>query len=376
VSVRLVEKGAEVGRPIRTSGGSWLADLDALGIPRRLAHPLVRVRLVAPGREARWSYPEPRICVLDVTAVYQFLARQAVSAGASICVGHTALTACMDNGRVVGVQVRGAEGSVGAVRTVVTVDASGFGALLARKAGLYPGFQRFGVGVEYDLHAPQFHQREAVLFVGRQLADRGYGWAFPHVDERVRLGIGVLRPDSELHPRALLERLRRHPVLALGLEGARVLEVHSGVLPAEPARGRLSTNGLLLAGDSGVQASPLVGEGIRYAVLAGRLAGSVAAGAVIAGDVSAARLAAYDRAWHRRFGREMALAWWINQRASRYGDRNWRIVAALMSQLSADQAAAALHGDVDVRWCLGLARKTPRLAAAAVASLRAERGRR
>jgi hypothetical protein len=72
----------------------------------------------------------------------------------------------------------------------------------------------------------------------------------------------------------------------------------------------------------------------------------------------------------------MALAWWVNRRIARYGDRNWHLVSALAAQLSADQMAAALHGDFTAAWWLRIVAASPRLVAAAVTSLALESSRR
>ncbi len=367
----VLEKNREIGRPVRTSGGSWLRDVDELGIPRALAHPVERVRFLAPGREAAWSYPDPVFCVLDVTGAYVHLADQAACKGAEVRLEHTVSGPLVEDGRVAGVEVRLPGGRVQQIRAGVTIDASGFSGLLARKVGLRGAFGRVGIGIEHELLAPSYDQREAVLCVGRQVADRGYGWIFPHGDGHVRVGVGVLRPDSAVDPRALLGRLMTSDSLAEGLRGATVVESHTGVIPGEPLRQALSAPGLILAGDSASQASPLVGEGIRYAIRAGRLAGEVAAGALKAGDTSARALGTYDRAWHRQFGREMAVSDWLNRRFARYGDRNWRVVAALLGELSGDQLAQGLRGDYSTAWVAGLLVRAPRLAQAAWGVLRA-----
>jgi flavin-dependent dehydrogenase len=113
-----------------------------------------------------------------------------------------------------------------------------------------------------------------------------------------------------------------------------------------------------------------VGEGIRYVIRAGRRAGGLAAQAAAAGDSSAEFLAQYDRAWWRRYGREMAVAYWVHRRLARYGDRNWRVVTALMACLSPAQAAAGLHGDFTLGWWLKLAAVSPRLIGSAARALR------
>jgi len=337
----VLERAAAIGTPIRTSGASWLRDVAALGIPAELAHPIHEVRLIGPGRQARWRFARPVACVLDVRGVYQSLAARAVGAGAAIRLRATATAPLLQDGRVVGVQLRD-----GSVRATVTIDASGTPRALAARVGLGGPFRRLGVGVEYDMVAPAFDPQLALLLVGRQVAPRGYAWAFPHADGRVRVGVGLLRPDSnsDLDPRAFLERLLRHPALAAALRGGQPIELHTGAIPAEAPVGRLHVDGLLLAGDSAAQASPLVGEGIRYAIQAGRLAGEVAAAAARARDPSL--LAAYGRAWHARYGREMAVAYWLNRRFARYGDRNWRIVVSLLARLPPRLVAAGMHGDI------------------------------
>ena len=98
----------------------------------------------------------------------------------------------------------------------VVVDASGHTGFLARESGLRPGNDRSAVGMELELHAPAYDQDEVVFWLGDDVAPGGYGWAFPCGDGRVRLGVGVVRPDSDAEPRVLLERLREEFVRLVG----------------------------------------------------------------------------------------------------------------------------------------------------------------
>lgn len=359
----LLERNAEIGAPIRTSGASWLADLDELGIPRALGHPVETIRIVGPGCQAAWSSTPARARVLDVRGLYQHLAGEAIAAGAHLRLRHAVTEALMDGDRLVGVTLRDDRGRTDTARATTTVDATGSAAVLGVGMGLHPAFARVGVGAEYELLAPAFNQGQATLLVGRDVAPHGYAWAFPRGDGRVRLGVGILRPYSHEDPRAWLGQLLNHPAFEGSLTRAQPLEYHVGVLPAEsPAAVRLSGPGLLLAGDSATQASPLLGEGIRYAIRAGRLAGQTAA-ASAANPV--ASLARYDHAWRRRFGCQMAVSYWLSRRLARYGDRNWRVVVALLGCLGPDQVAAGLHGDYTLGWWMRLAMAAPRLAVAA-----------
>src|SRR5580692_277805 len=82
--VTLLEQNHEIGSPIRTSGGSFIDEMEALGIPARLYHPLTRVRFLSPNNAATFDYPVARFCILDGRGTFQYLAERAIAAGARI----------------------------------------------------------------------------------------------------------------------------------------------------------------------------------------------------------------------------------------------------------------------------------------------------
>src|ERR1700693_1655583 len=89
VRALVLERQNEIGYPVHTSGGSWISDMKALGIPEHLYHPVSKVYFVSPRRDAPLNYNPPVACVMDVRGVYQHLAGRAVAAGAAIRVRHT-----------------------------------------------------------------------------------------------------------------------------------------------------------------------------------------------------------------------------------------------------------------------------------------------
>src|SRR5229473_1573083 len=119
---------------------------------------------------------------------------------------------------------------------------------------------------------------------------------------------------------------------------------YTGLFPSEGPLERFSRDGLLLAGDAGGQGSTLVGEGIRFAIYAGQIAGNVATEAVKAGDTSAVFLGRFDKAWRARFGRDMDIAYMINKRIANYSDEQWDNILDLMRRLTPAQVALALRG--------------------------------
>jgi flavin-dependent dehydrogenase len=64
-------------------------------------------------------------------------------------------------------------------------------------------------------------------------------------------------------------------------------------------------DGVLLAGDAAGHCSAITGEGIHYALRAGRIAGQVGADGLAHNDVTAHRLQGYENQWRRQFGGDL-----------------------------------------------------------------------
>jgi digeranylgeranylglycerophospholipid reductase len=351
----VLEQNHEIGSPIRTSGGSFIDELDSLGIPASLYHPIARVRFVAPGNAAVYEYARPRLCVMDVRGVFQFLAGRAVEAGAEVRVGVKADGPVIENGAVVGVRAAGGE-----MRSRVVIDATGYRSALLKQAGLDPGMRRFGVGAEYDMYAPRCDQSEAVLLVGSELAPSGYAWVFPWGRHRVRVGVGIIHPDSPEHPDLYLDRLLTQVGrYGVDLRGAQPIEHHAGLIPSECYAARCAGDGIVGVGDAAGQASSLLGEGIRWAIQAGRMAGEVAARAIDKGDVSREALAAFERGWVKRYGKDLRIAHQINQRIARWDDRKWNERMEVLKLLTPDQFIEALKTNLTGGWLLRFLVRNP-----------------
>ncbi len=360
----LLERQNEIGYPVHTSGGSWVSDMKALSIPESFYHPIKKVIFVSPRREVVLNYNPGVACVVDVRGLYQHLAGRAVAAGAQIRVRHTVEQTLLEEGRIVGVTAKNHVSERLTLRAAVTIDASGVSRHIAVRTEMGNAFHRYGYGAEYDMYAPNYPQDELFLIMGSAFAPHGYAWAFPRGNGRVRLGVGVLHPDCDADARTYLNTIIQDlPQLTEKFKGASPIEYHTGLFPSESYGEHFSRDGLLLAGDAGGQGSTLVGEGIRFAIYAGQLAGRVAAEAVQANDLSSAFLSRFDKAWRTRFGRDMDIAYLINKRIAQYSDTQWDGALDLMKRLTPAQVAQALRGDFNASLIMGVLTRNPGLLA-------------
>jgi digeranylgeranylglycerophospholipid reductase len=341
-SVLVLEQNHEIGSPIRTSGGSFVDEMERLGMPERLYHPISRVRFTTPRNEAAFDYATPVMCVIDVRGTFQFLASRAIEAGARIRLS-TAAVARVDGG----VRTRNET-----LPCSVLIDATGYRSTLLKQAGLDPGFTRFGVGAEYDLYAPHCDQSEAILAVGDQVAPSGYAWVFPWGRNRVRAGIGIIHPDSRENPEKYLDRF----VASIpGLKGAQPIEHHSGLIPSERFAETFTGDGIIGVGDAAGHASSLLGEGIRWAIDAGRMAGEATADALERGDTSREGLLPFERRWKKKFGANLKIAHRINRRIAKWSDSHWDERLEIVKRLTPDQFTEALKTNLSGGWLLKFA---------------------
>jgi digeranylgeranylglycerophospholipid reductase len=209
---------------------------------------------------------------------------------------------------------------------------------------VHGGFTRVGVGYERELSAPRFGQDEAVILVGG-VAPSGYAWAFPRGGTRVRIGVGLIQPDTDLNPRDLYDPVER--ALADSLEGSQVLELHTGRIPSQEAPERLTGDGLMAVGDAGGHSNPLLGEGIRHVIEAARRAAPIASAALSRPGVAPReRLRAWERAGRRTRGRSWGLAMRANHYVARMGDDDWDRAVEMLGRLPAELTTPMLRGDI------------------------------
>ena len=361
-SVLILEQNHEIGSPIRTTGGSFIQDLRSLGIPDHLYHPIRRFRFLSPNNSVQFEYDDPIMCVMDVRGVFQFLAERAIEAGATVKLATVAASPILERDSVVGVTAKTPTDPALSIRSKILIDATGYRASMLKQSGVHPGYQRFGVGSEYDLFAPHCDQDEVVLIVGSQVAPAGYAWVFPWGRKRVRVGVGIIHADSDAHPDRYLDALIASAGrFGVNLKGAQPVEYHFGLIPSDGLADPFVGNGIMAVGDAAGQPSALVGEGIRWAIQAGRMAGSIAGQAVKANSFSKTFLSRYQTQWESEYGANLRIASEINKKLAQFDDPKWDRKTELLKLFDANQFGQALQANFVAGWAVHLLWSHPQL---------------
>jgi digeranylgeranylglycerophospholipid reductase len=362
VKVAMLEKEETIAQSVRTSGVTWIKDVKKYGIPPECYNEIKNYSFCSPNNQVSISDSEPRAVVLDVRKTYQWLAKQAEKEGTDIFLKTNVTGVRTDsNGKITGVKASSNEDVI--FNAKVVIDASGFQSVVAKSLGVATQWERFGAGAEYEATAEHVEQDTWWLMVGQQYSPAGYAWIFPVSKNTVRIGVGIGKPESDIDPTEKLKELLKTklgPIKNLGK--ITPIEFHYGLIPNDGLSRKTVYDNLILVGDSAGQANPLVLEGIRYAIMFGRVAGEVSATAVKSGDTSKKSLKKYEENWQKAIKAKINSASKIQDRWIGLSDEEWDKEIGVIGELTPDEFIDFIKADFGLSNMVRLATHHPKLA--------------
>ncbi len=362
--VILFERDKSIGQYVRTSGVSWINEMKKLEIPEKIYNPIKNYRFVSPKNEVIIKGTDYRSCVLDVRSLYQYLCFLAAKGGADISINSNVVDIVRNknNNRISGLIVNTLKGKI-EIRTSLVIDASGFNSFIGTKFGYVSPWTRYGVGAEYECYCDKIDPQTWTLMVGSNYSPAGYAWLFPLSENRVRIGVGVGKPESIIDPLKLLNHIiekKFKPLAELGI--IQPIEYHYGYIPNQGARNCSVFDGLLLVGDSAGQSNPLVLEGIRHAIEFGRLAGQIGSSSLNS-SCSKSSLIGYENAWKKQLSTKIESALRVQSRWLRFTDDEWDNEISILKDMSVDEFIDFISSEFSPRKMIKLALNHPKLVA-------------
>jgi flavin-dependent dehydrogenase len=149
---------------------------------------------------------------------------------------------------------------------------------------------------------PASRPGDVEVHFGRTIAPHGFAWAVPVWRQgRPHARIGVMADnDAPAHFARLLDRVAGR----WGIDAAAVPRPRQKILPLARIA-RTYDERLIVVGDAAGLVKPTTGGGIYYSLLSGAIGADVLADALRGEDLSAARLAEYERRWLDRLESEL-----------------------------------------------------------------------
>ncbi len=355
----IIEEHASIGSPVQCAGLlSTSAIRECEVVPDSGFHPITGAFVYAPDRRRICiSGGEIKAYVVDRRIFDRTLAENAIRSGADILMRTRAvgIGIGMDRGRgrrrILHVAI---EGEPDMIEADVVIGADGVQSHIARWAGLdTPDTVLSGAQVStvYDFEDPRFVE----IFPG-SCAPGFFAWAIPYhgsarIGLAVRPGFGsgpVARRGSGVGPESAWAHLKRliaeHPVVSEKCDPG-IAGIALGGIPISVPQ-QTAADGLLIVGDAAGQVKPTSGGGVYPGAVCAKIAGKVAADAVMEGDTSVRRLSEYDKLWRGRIGRELAIGRRINEWMARLSDSE---INRLVGVLDDDELLDLItrYGDMD-----------------------------
>jgi digeranylgeranylglycerophospholipid reductase len=361
--VILFEKDESIAHNIRTSGVTWIEEIEKLGITSEHYNPIKNYCFISPSNEVTIRGSTAKSCVLNVRSAFQHLAFLAAEAGSQIMVKSNVINVIVDsNNRISGLKATTPKGDI-IIGSKLVIDASGFNSSIARRLGIVNEWRRYGVGAEYECYCEKVDTETWTLLVGRDYSEAGYAWVFPVSKNRIRIGVGIGRPESKVDPLQKLNSILEKKLNPFNKMGKITpIELHYGFIPNEGLRKSTVFDGLLLVGDSAGQANPLLLEGIRYAIEFGRLAGKIGAMS-LASNSSKASLIEYERTWRSNIESKIHSAIKVQSRWIGLSDEEWNKEIEILRDMSMEEFLDFIKAEFTTSKMVKLALNHPRLAA-------------
>ena len=246
--------------------------------------------------------------MIDRRAFDQDLLVRATAAGVAVVRG-ARVTAVRVDGDGVSVQTSAAEH-----RARACILACGANYSLHRQVGLeMPRLFLHTAQVE----VPARELGDVELYFGAQVAPKGFGWAVPVVrpgETCARVGV-MCDTDAPQYFQRLAQRLAPR----WGLSSGDLARPRQKILPLSPIS-RTYGDRLLAIGDAAGLVKPTTGGGIYYSLVSASLAAETLIDAVAKDDLSARRLAAYEKQWRKRLAAEFRAQEMLRTIAHRMSD--------------------------------------------------------
>jgi digeranylgeranylglycerophospholipid reductase len=330
--VLVLERDAEIGGVVRTTGVLFSDVLDVTDVPARyLINSVRRISLRAPNRREpiEISASAYRFYMADVTGMLRWMAEEAEARGAAIRPGAAFLDATRDDGGLMLVtfgaqpehETNGATlpSTRETARARFLIGADGPRSTVAERLGLEQN-KSFLAGAEWLVEGVPVDKETFFLIMNHELAPGYCMWLAPHGDIAA---LGVAGHQRKFNPTESLRRATQLFGEIVDMSQMRVVQRKGGTIPVggrlrrvyrDDARGRA-----LLLGDAAGLCGAATGGGIYPALISGRLAAQAVANEILNGVPGAVKMYLRDLSHAGRLGHYLQIEDWLRWALDRVG---------------------------------------------------------
>lgn len=236
--------------------------------------------------------------VLERKMFDKWLATEASNAGAKIIAKSYVYDISKERGKVIGVKAN-ILGDDMEIRGKIIVGADGVESMIAKKVEINTTCLPLLIdsGFEYELANIKLRdEKKLEIFLGNDIAPRGYVWIFPKGKNRANVGVGIIG-SNEKGARYYLDKFIASRE---ELKRGSIIEVKGGGIPVGGFLKDMVKDNVILVGDAAHQVNPIHGGGIGEAITASEIAAKVIKKAIDKNDLKI--LKEYNKLWYKSRG--------------------------------------------------------------------------
>lgn len=314
--VKILDARSHIGIPVRCGeaiGKETINDILKIGVPKdALRNEIDGFRVFSPSLSLiDYRLPKGEGYILDRRIFDKELLIGAVLEGADIQLNTrvTGIKIDKEKGVTIKAELNGKEITETAP---IVIGADGIYSIVARDAGLAepiePNDLNTSVGYEMvgvDLDEPTMFD----LYMGNEVAPRGYLWIFPKGEHCANVGIGIGVGFAKKPVREYLDDfVFKSEEGKKRFKKAKIIEERIGAIPVGGPIEKLATDRVLLVGDAARQVNPLTGGGIAYGMESGKMISDILVEAFEKEDFSDKFLSTkYGKLWNNAYGKSFSL---------------------------------------------------------------------
>lgn len=278
--VLLVERAKDFAANDFSSGGSTPESLSTFDLPESLVGAFCRqIRIASSDDQHLWQSHKTIAIVFNFQKLRTFLSDETIKNGGELKLGCSYQSHEEKEGVTVVALKKVGTRIIDYVETTVLVDATGSDRKVLAVGPPADQQAIVGRGIEYLVEVPEaVYRRHAdclSFFIGQKWMPQGYAWIFPMEQNRLKVGVGRNYPDEQVVPyekafRVYLDHLISE---ALRTDEMTLLDQHGKTLSYTSFQRDLYWGKNVVAiGDAVSTVNPLTFEGIRHAMMSGRIA--------------------------------------------------------------------------------------------------------
>jgi len=301
-SVKVFDRREELGVPVRCGEGLNERTQELIGkIPDRcIAQRIKGARIYVPNGKYLEAVLEYGGFILDRRFFDKWLAEQAEKAGAEIQKNTLITDFVKENEYFNGVKGE-FQGKEFEEKAKIIVCATGAESALRRVLNIFSKLNLIDSCLQYKMSGIDVDSDFIHIYIGNEIAPRGYLWVFPKGKDRANVGAGVI-PGKQNAKYYLDKFVNDHQELKKG----KIDLVEGGCVPVGGLLKNMVTNGFLVCGEAAHHVNPIHGGGVKEAIISGRLAADVITDCLKKGDVSKKALSRFNEVWWEKRGNHLA----------------------------------------------------------------------